>query len=280
MTLIDQLEGEPGFATAHLRQPLPRPAAAPSRSAGALGGAGHGETPPDAAASFLNPASPGASSTKLSETTKAALQAAAAGLVSDRAPADADADDAEVAIALHAGTPPARPPRAAADTAADEADVQSLWLRGPEALSKALDGLAQRGEQRSTSAQLDAYEAALREAHEETARLKKEVAALTAALAVSEAALAAAKAGGEDPAAGQVTGNAAGGRAAEEVSLLREENTLLEAQLALLSEKMYGSPAKSAAVERDRLQIALEHEQACRGALDLLSSLMLSRDLP
>jgi hypothetical protein len=51
---------------------------------------------------------------------------------------------------------------------------------------------------------------------------------------------------------------------AEENATLREENRLLEAQLALLSEKMYGSPAKSAARERDQLQLDLERECALR----------------
>ena len=39
---------------------------------------------------------------------------------------------------------------------------------------------------------------------------------------------------------------------------------MLENQLELLSEKMYGSPAKSAARERDRLQIELERERTGR----------------
>ena len=50
----------------------------------------------------------------------------------------------------------------------------------------------------------------------------------------------------------------------EETALLREENRILESQLELLSEKMYGSPAKSAAKERDRLQIELERERTER----------------
>ena len=54
----------------------------------------------------------------------------------------------------------------------------------------------------------------------------------------------------------------------EEGALLREENRILESQLELLSEKMYGSPAKSAAKERDRLQIELEKERAERMRLE------------
>ena len=52
---------------------------------------------------------------------------------------------------------------------------------------------------------------------------------------------------------------------------LSEENTLLENQLELLSEKMYGSPAKSAARERDRLQIEVERERGSRLAAEEMS---------
>ena len=55
---------------------------------------------------------------------------------------------------------------------------------------------------------------------------------------------------------------------AEEVRRLREENAMLENQLELLSERMYGSPAKSAARERDRMQIELERERGGRLAAD------------
>jgi hypothetical protein len=48
---------------------------------------------------------------------------------------------------------------------------------------------------------------------------------------------------------------------------LREENHMLESQLSLLSEKMYGSPARGAAAQRDKLQVALEQEVAQRVAL-------------
>jgi chromosome segregation ATPase len=51
---------------------------------------------------------------------------------------------------------------------------------------------------------------------------------------------------------------------AAEAPRLREENAVLENQLELLSEKMYGSPAKSAARERDRMQIELERERGSR----------------
>ena len=52
--------------------------------------------------------------------------------------------------------------------------------------------------------------------------------------------------------------------ATAEVARLREENSTLEAQIEMLSEKMYGSPAKSAARERDRLQMQLEQERGAR----------------
>ena len=58
--------------------------------------------------------------------------------------------------------------------------------------------------------------------------------------------------------------NGGGWLSAIEAGALREENRILESQLELLSEKMYGSPAKSAAKERDRLQIELERERAER----------------
>ena len=48
---------------------------------------------------------------------------------------------------------------------------------------------------------------------------------------------------------------------------LRDENRMLESQLALLSEKMYGSPARGAAAQRDKLQVALEQEVAQRVSL-------------
>ena len=50
----------------------------------------------------------------------------------------------------------------------------------------------------------------------------------------------------------------------EAAQLLREENDLLQAQLELISEKMYGSPAKSAARERDRLAAELDRERSAR----------------
>ena len=60
----------------------------------------------------------------------------------------------------------------------------------------------------------------------------------------------------------------AGGREdREDQERLRDENRMLESQLALLSEKMYGSPARGAAAQRDKLQVALEQEVAQRVSL-------------
>lgn len=56
--------------------------------------------------------------------------------------------------------------------------------------------------------------------------------------------------------------------AVSEAAQLREENALLNNQLELISEKMYGSPAKSAARERDRLRAELERERGCRQATE------------
>ena len=53
----------------------------------------------------------------------------------------------------------------------------------------------------------------------------------------------------------------------EDQERLRDENRMLESQLALLSEKMYGSPARGAAAQRDKLQVALEQEVAQRVSL-------------
>ncbi len=62
----------------------------------------------------------------------------------------------------------------------------------------------------------------------------------------------------------------AGGAEGGEVVRLREEVSLLETQVELLSEKMYGSPAKSAAKERDRFFVELEREREmrCRAEAD------------
>ena len=59
-------------------------------------------------------------------------------------------------------------------------------------------------------------------------------------------------------------GGGGGGSGEDELERLRDENRMLEAQLSLLSEKMYGSPARGAAAQRDKLQAALEAEVAQR----------------
>ncbi len=267
MTLIDQLEGEPGFATQHLRQPLPPP-------------------PPPAASMAAVAPSVGldASAASLSASTKAAVRATAARLVAGgavdgcaactdepaRAAEEVEQEDDSGAVARQAGAAAGAAAEELAeglakaeedDGAPDERALQALWLRGPEALGAALSKRA-----RGPGGKLAAAEAALAMIKEAMGRLEAEEAVLRRSLAEAEGEATSAAASGGDGGGGGGAGHDA--RLAEEVGLLREENRLLEAQLALLSEKVYGSPAKSAALERDRLQIELEAERRARAEVE------------
>ena len=61
---------------------------------------------------------------------------------------------------------------------------------------------------------------------------------------------------------------------AKEVAALREKNALLEHQVEVISEKMYGSPARLAALDRERLQSELDHERGGRlAAVEVIQEL-------
>jgi hypothetical protein len=252
MTLIDQIEGEPGFASAateHLRKPFRLRSPSTARAAAAL---------------------TAASSASLSASTKAAVRATAARLVavstegSSPIRTSARAVEAAAAAAARKDETGDETDDSDQESPPDERTLQALWLRGPEALGTALSRRARRGKLGTALSKLGAAHAALALCKGAMGRLEAELAVLRSCLVEVEAS----EAEANRAASRAVSSGSGGGHLEEEAALLREENRLLEAQLALLSEKAYGSPAKLAALERDRLQIELEAERHVREGLE------------
>ena len=252
MTLIDQIEGEPGFASAateHLRKPFRLRSPSTARAAAAL---------------------TAASSASLSASTKAAVRATAARLVavstegSSPIRTSARAVEAAAAAAARKDETGDETDDSDQESPPDERTLQALWLRGPEALGTALSRRARRGKLGTALSKLGAAHAALALCKGAMGRLEAELAVLRSCLVEAEAS----EAEANRAASRAVSSGGGGGHLEQEAALLREENRLLEAQLALLSEKAYGSPAKLAALERDRLQIELEAERHVREELE------------
>jgi len=252
MTLIDQIEGEPGFASAateHLRKPFRLRSPSDARAAAAL---------------------TAAASASLSASTKAAVRATAARLVavstegSSPIRTSARAVEAAAAAAARKDETGDETDDSDQESPPDERTLQALWLRGPEALGTALSRRARRGKLGTALSKLGAAHAALALCKGAMGRLEAELAVLRSCLVEVEAS----EAEANRAASRAVSSGSGGGHLEEEAALLREENRLLEAQLALLSEKAYGSPAKLAALERDRLQIELEAERHVREELE------------
>jgi len=254
MTLIDQIEGEPGFASAateHLRKPFRLRSPSDARAAAAL---------------------TAAASASLSASTKAAVRATAARLVavstegSSPIRTSARAVEAAAAAAARKDETGDETDDSDQESPPDERTLQALWLRGPEALGTALSRRARRGKLGTALSKLGAAHAALALCKGAMGRLEAELAVLRSCLVEAEAEASEAEA--NRAASRAVSSGSGGGHLEQEAALLREENRLLEAQLALLSEKAYGSPAKLAALERDRLQIELEAERHVREELE------------
>jgi len=252
MSLIDQIEGEPGFASAateHLRKPFRLRSPSTARAAAAL---------------------TAASSASLSASTKAAVRATAARLVavstegSSPIRTSARAVEAAAAAAARKDETGDETDDSDQESPPDERTLQALWLRGPEALGTALSRRARRGKLGTALSKLGAAHAALALCKGAMGRLEAELAVLRSCLVEVEAS----EAEANRAASRAVSSGSGGGHLEQEAALLREENRLLEAQLALLSEKAYGSPAKLAALERDRLQIELEAERHVREELE------------